>query len=160
MAFGPYTPLVDGVSEAEAANINVIYTDLENATADDIPDGTTNKAYTATEQTKLSGIETAADVTDATNVAAAGAVMEADTSTASMAFVIDEDSFATNSATKVPTQQSAKAYVDAVKGGAKGFVNHGATAGTSRPTGYASIEWLGSVEPTNMANGDTWVVTS
>ena len=43
---------------------------------------------------------------------------------------------------------------------AKGFVNHGATAGTARPTGYASIEWTGSVEPTNMENGDTWIDTS
>lgn len=42
----------------------------------------------------------------------------------------------------------------------KGYVNHGATAGTTRPTGYASVEWVGSVEPTNMADGDTWVVTS
>lgn len=32
-------------------------------TADDTPDGTTNKAYTATEKIKLSGIATAADVT-------------------------------------------------------------------------------------------------
>lgn len=36
--------------------------------ADLIVDGTTNKAYTATEKTKLSGIEAAADVTDAGNV--------------------------------------------------------------------------------------------
>lgn len=43
--------------------------------ADTITDGTTNKAYTAAEKTKLAGIEAAADVTDATNVAAAGAVM-------------------------------------------------------------------------------------
>lgn len=40
----------------------------------------------------------------------------------------------------------------------KGFINHGSTAGTARPTGFASIEWFGSVEPTNMANGDTWIV--
>lgn len=44
--------------------------------------------------------------------------------------------------------------------GLKGWVNHGSTAGTARPSGYASIEWFGSVEPTNMANGDTWVVTT
>lgn len=44
-------------------------------TADSVPDGVTNKAYTATEKSKLAGIETAADVTDATNVAAAGAAM-------------------------------------------------------------------------------------
>lgn len=82
-------------------------------TQDDIGDGTTYKQYSQTEKTKLSGIEAAADVTDATNVAAAGAVMESDTSTASMNFVIDEDDMVSNLATKVPTQQSVKAYVDA-----------------------------------------------
>lgn len=45
---------------------------------DDIGDGTTYKQYSATEKTKLSGIETAADVTDATNVASAGAIMDGD----------------------------------------------------------------------------------
>jgi len=43
---------------------------------DDIGDGTTYKRYSQTEKTKLAGIETAADVTDATNVAAAGAFMK------------------------------------------------------------------------------------
>lgn len=49
-------------------------TDLFDKTADDlddITDGTTYKKYTATEQTKLSGIEAAADVTDAGNVGSA-----------------------------------------------------------------------------------------
>jgi hypothetical protein len=46
-------------------------------------------------------------------VAAAGAVMEADTSTADMDFVLDEDDMASDSATKLATQQSIKAYVDA-----------------------------------------------
>lgn len=41
-----------------------------------------------------------------------------------------------------------------------GFVNHGATAGTARPTGYASVTWYGSVQPTNMAVGDIWVDTT
>lgn len=45
-------------------------------------------------------------------VDAAGAVMNTDTSTASMNFVVDEDNMASNSATKIPTQQSVKAYVD------------------------------------------------
>ena len=70
-------------------------------------------AYTDAEKTKLSGIETSADVTDATNVAAAGAVMESDATTAAMSFVLDEDNMASDSATKLPTQQSVKAYVDA-----------------------------------------------
>lgn len=43
---------------------------------DDIGDGTTYKQYSSTEKTKLAGIETAADVTDSTNVAAAGAFMK------------------------------------------------------------------------------------
>jgi len=69
-------------------------------------------AFSDAEQTKLSGIETSADVTDSTNVNAAGAVMESDTTTASMSFVVDEDAMTSNSATKIPTQQSVKAYVD------------------------------------------------
>jgi hypothetical protein len=75
--------------------------------------GTVDGRDVATDGTKLDGIEAAADVTDATNVAAAGAVMESDTTTAAMSFVIDEDAMGSDSATKVPTQQSTKAYVDA-----------------------------------------------
>jgi hypothetical protein len=48
-----------------------------DATQDDIGDGTTYKQYSDTEKSKLSGIEAGADVTDATNVAAAGALMNA-----------------------------------------------------------------------------------
>lgn len=70
-------------------------------------------AMTAADKTKLDGIETGADVTDSTNVDAAGAVMNADTTTASMQFVIDEDNMSSDLDTKVPTQQSVKAYVDA-----------------------------------------------
>ena len=69
-------------------------------------------AFTDAEQTKLGGIEAAADVTDAANVDAAGAVMESDTTTASMGFVIDEDNMASDLDTRVPTQQSVKAYAD------------------------------------------------
>lgn len=48
-------------------------------TADSISDGTTNVMMTAVERTKLTGIEEGADVTDAENVAAAGAMMYTDT---------------------------------------------------------------------------------
>jgi hypothetical protein len=67
---------------------------------------------TPTQITKLNGIEAGADVTDATNVDAAGAVMNSDTSVAAMGFKIDEDNMASNLDTKIPTQQSVKAYVD------------------------------------------------
>ncbi len=61
-------------------------------------------AFVNGDKTKLDGFQA---------VLTAGAVMNGDTSTAAMQFVIDEDSMTTNSATKVPTQQSVKAYVDA-----------------------------------------------
>lgn len=57
-------------------------------TQDDIGDGTTYKQYSATEKTKLSGIETAADVTDAVNV---GSSIHGATAKASL---VDADKFA------------------------------------------------------------------
>ncbi len=42
----------------------------------------------------------------------------------------------------------------------KGHIEHGGTAGTGRPSGFTSVEWVGSVEPTNAVNGDTWINTT
>ena len=72
-----------------------------------------SSAFTDAQFTKLANVEALADVTDATNVNAAGALMLSDTTTAGLGIVIDEDNMASASATKVPTQQSVKAYVDA-----------------------------------------------
>ena len=98
--------------------------------------------------TKLDTIETNADVTDATNVNAAGAVMNTDTTTAAMDFVIDEDSMSSNLATKVPTQQSVKAYVDAeiAEAIASEMTYRGAYDATANPDSSA-------------AKGDTFTVT-
>jgi hypothetical protein len=74
---------------------------------------TDSNVYTDALNTKLAGIEAAADVTDATNVNAAGALMLSDTTTAGLGIVVDEDNMASNSATKLSTQQAIKAYVDA-----------------------------------------------
>jgi len=52
------------------------------------------------------------------------------------------------------------AKVSYVKTNVKGHVAHGATAGTARATGFTSVEWVGSVEPTNAENGDTWIDTT
>ena len=88
-------------------NVQVVNVSLVNT-------ATTTSAglMSASDKSKLDGIESSADVTDATNVEAAGAVMETDTSTTNMQFVVDEDNMASDSATKIPTQQSVKAYVD------------------------------------------------
>ncbi len=61
---------------------------------DDVLDGTTNKQYSVTEKTKLAGIEASADVTDATNVGAAGAFMKS---------VDDTDDIAVGSTNKFAT---------------------------------------------------------
>lgn len=128
MPHGPHALVTDGVTEADAAMINPIITDINDTystgevdalipTALTDLDTTVTGAQLDSDHTKLAGIEALADVTDATNVAAAGAVMEADTSTSGFGFVVDEDDMASDSATKVPTQQSVKAYVDANAGG-------------------------------------------
>ena len=39
-------------------------------------------------------------------------------------------------------------------------VNHGTNNAFARPTGAVLVEWVGSVQPTNMANGDTWINTA
>lgn len=98
--------------------------------------------------TKLDTIETNADVTDTTNVDAAGAVMNTDTTTAAMDFVIDEDDMTSDLATKVPTQQSVKAYVDAEIADALSseMTYRGAYDATANPDSSA-------------AKGDTFTVT-
>ena len=74
--------------------------------------GSAAGSMSSSHYTKLEGIEASADVTDSTNVNAAGAVMNTDTATTDMQFVVDEDNMSSDSATKVPTQQSVKAYID------------------------------------------------
>ena len=93
------------------SNATADQTDAEIKTA--YENNSDTNAFTDAEKSKLTAIEASADVTDATNVDAAGAVMNTDTTTAAMNFVIDEDNMASDSDTKVPTQQSVKAYVDA-----------------------------------------------
>lgn len=88
------------------------------------------------------------DTITATNVDAAGAVMNSDTSTASMSFVIDEDNMASDSATKVPTQQSTKAYADGkVSDAAYGAGWNGDTTAPSKNAVYDKIETLTGTPP-------------
>lgn len=62
-----------------------------------------------------------------------------------------------NGVTEVPTKN---AVYDALNTNGKGFVNHGATASTARPVGFASVEWYGTVTPSNIATGDTFIDVS
>lgn len=112
---GPQGP--QGTAGAGTGDMLVADYDPNGVTADafdmdNMVEGTDAKILTAAERTKLGGIEALADVTDAANVNAAGAVMNSDTTIADMQFVLNEASMSSNSATKVPTQASVKSYVD------------------------------------------------
>lgn len=94
------------------------------------------------------------NVTDAYSVSIAGAVMESDTTTALMQFVIDEDSFVSDLATKVPTQQSVKAYIASEIAGAltsEMTYKGGYDAATNTP--------LLDATPITTAKGDVYTVT-
>jgi hypothetical protein len=108
-------------------------------------------AFTDAQFTKLAAIEALADVTDATNVNAAGALMLSDTTTAGLGIVIDEDAMGSASATKVPTQQSVKAYVDARE----------AAITTAYAAADDTQDHLSELDGTmdNIANGTTYVKT-
>lgn len=133
-----------------ATTNTVVSSDGTNAV---LPAATTTVAgvMTGADKTKLDGIEALADVTDATNVNAAGAVMNSDTSTSPMNFVIDEDNMISNSATKVPTQQSIKAYVDAQVTSVTSYQG-GYDASTDNPS-------LDSSPIAGIESGDVWDVT-
>ena len=103
---------LDGIETGATAD----QTDAEIRTA--VGAASDSNIFDDADHSKLDGIESTADVTDATNVAAAGAVMESDGTTAAMSFVHDEDDMVSNSATMLVTQQSVKAYVDAAQAAA------------------------------------------
>ena len=109
--------------------------------------------------TKLDGIEAGADVTDSTNVNAAGAVMNSDTSTSSMSFVVDEDNMSSNSSTKVPTQQSVKAYVDANAGAEAGLFWENGTSLSSSYTVPSNTNAM-SAGPFTIGSGVAVVINS
>jgi microcystin-dependent protein len=78
------------------------------------------------------GVEAGADVTDATNVNAAGATMNTDSTMVGNTYFLDEDDMSSDSATKVASQQSIKAYVDT--GSPAGMI--APYAGSSAPGGW------------------------
>lgn len=131
---------------------------------DDIQDATAAQKglATAAQITKLDGIEALADVTDTANVDAAGATMNADTSLVGNAWFLDDDNMTADDATKVASQQSIKAYVDAKTQGAK-ILQGDWDAATNTPditttteTGYT---WRVSVAgSTNLGGITDWQV--
>lgn len=105
--------------------------------------GTDVQAYDA-DLAAIAGLTSAADKLP--YFTGSGTAALADLTSAGRALIDDADASA----------QRTTLGVDA----ALGYVNHGSTAGTSRPSTYGAVLWVGSVEPTNATNGDVWVDTT
>ena len=108
---------VDNTSDANKPISTATQSALDDKVDTDGSKVLSDNNYTTIEKNKLAGIEANADVTDATNVNSAGATMNTDTDVSGNSWVLDEDDFISDSDTKVPTQQSVKAYIDANAGG-------------------------------------------
>jgi len=74
---------------------NTYITDLSSFDTDDLAEGT-NKFTTAGNLTKLSGIETSADVTDTANVTSAGALMDSEVTNLAQVKAFDSSDYATS----------------------------------------------------------------
>lgn len=59
--------------------------------------------------------------------------------------------------TATQTALNAKQNTSAIAANGMGVIVHGATAATVRPTGFAVVTWIGSVQPTNAETSDIWV---
>jgi len=70
------------------------------------------EALTSAQVRAIINVEDGADVTDTANVSAAGATMDADTDLTGNGYFLDEDDMVSDDDTKVPSQQSVKAYVN------------------------------------------------
>jgi len=110
---GAHAALTTGVHGATGTIVDTSGTPVDNDYAKFTAAGTIEGRSYAEARTDLN-VEDGADVTDATNVNAAGATMNTDADVSGNTWVVNEDDMTSDLDTKVPTQQSVKAYVDAV----------------------------------------------
>jgi len=118
---GDVTSVADGAQTIAADAVT--YAKMQNVVSDQRLLGNIAGAggivteLTSTQVLALLGVEALADVTDSTNVDAAGATMNTDSDVSGNTYVLDEDNMVSDSNTKLATQQSIKKYVDDNAGG-------------------------------------------
>lgn len=113
---------------------------------DDIGDGTTYKQYSQTEKTKLSGIEANADVTDATNVGAAGAFMKSVDDLDDISDGSTNKAFTSSEKTKLSGIETAADVTDATNVTAAGAVM---TTGNQTITGNKTFSYPNTIPTTD-----------
>jgi len=120
-------------------------TDLATKTLDDITAGTTNKHFTATDESKLDGIEAGADITDTANVTSAGALMDSE---------VDADIKTLSLPANTTISAFGATLVDDADAGTAR-----ATLGTLQADGPAKLT-VSATEPTSPSTNDLWVDTA
>ena len=152
-----YTEVDNGAGEPALVGgwfrLAKVVTDVDNITSVDernLPFTLVGRDVVA-DGIRLDTIEDNADVTDAVNVAAAGAVMEGDTSTVAMAFVDGDITLAASSTTKVPTQNAVKTFVNNAIASTVDYIG-GYDASTNTP----NLDDVGNI---TVDKGDMYTVT-
>jgi len=104
-------------------------------------------------------VNTTVSATNTVTVTLSGVTLNADTDISANGWVLDEDNMASDDATKVPTQQSVKAYVDGLTGATSGMqieidaIETGAGLGTNGSyTANGSANYISSA--TSLKNAD------
>lgn len=147
---------------AAASDVAERLNDVETALGTTPETGDITSAITThnADSTNVHGITDTAVLRTAAQEAAAIAAHEADTS--SVHGIADTSVLRTASqeAAAIAAHEADTTAIHGISDTSKlGIVNnHGATASQARISGLINI-WVGSVEPTNMANGDIWVKT-
>ena len=153
-----HTGDVTGSTALTIAADAVTYAKMQNVVADNVLLGNNAGAGGAVAELSASAVRTilnvedGADVTDATNVDAAGATMNSDTSLVGNSYFLDEDNMVSDDATKVASQQSIKAYVDSAVTSAKSYQG-GYNAATNTPD-------LDTSPSSSISAGDVYDVTA
>jgi hypothetical protein len=145
------TNLSEGTTTATTVNVNS--SDGTNATLLQAS-GTRAGVMSSADKSKLDGVEPLADVTDAANVNAAGAVMESDISGTPSGRIINDNTFGTASNTTLATSASTKAYIDNLVVG--GMIYKGAYSASANTPALDASD--GATIATKV--GDTYTVTT
>jgi len=106
------------------------------------------------------GIETAHELAEAAQADADAAQSTANSAgsvaTAAASAAVTAQTTANNAATAAATAQTT-ANAKAAKTDVQITVAHGTDPNVARPSGYASVRWVGTATPANKVDGDDWV---